>query len=70
MPILVKTAGWMGSIIAILALIIMLLKQIIGFIGFLTMIIKIGIVLLFVVLFLGIGILAYKAWKSGQKASE
>ncbi len=70
MPILVKTAGWMGSIIAILALIIMLLKQIIGFIGFLTMIIKIGVVLLFVVLFLGIGILAYKAWKSGQKASE
>lgn len=70
MPILVKTAGWLGSIIAILALIITLLKQIIGFIGFLTMIIKIGIVLFFVVLFLGIGILAYKAWKSGQKASE
>ena len=70
MPIMVKAAGWIGSIIAILALVIMLLKQIIGFIGFLTAIIKIGIVLLFVVAFLAVGILAYKAWKSSQKARE
>jgi len=67
MPILIKTAGWLGSFLAILALIIALLKQVIGFIGFLTMVIKIGIVLLFVLLFLGVALLAYKAWQSSKK---
>ena len=66
----IKAAGWMGSILAILALVITLLKQVIGFIAFLTTIIKIGIVLVFVAVFLGIGILAFKAWKSGQSTSE
>ncbi len=70
MPIWIKTAGWLGSVLAILALIITLLKQIIGFIGFLTMILKIGIVLLFVVVFLGVGFLAFNAWKSSQKSRE
>lgn len=67
MPFLVmKAAGWVGSILAILALVIALLKQVIGFIGFLTFIIKIGVVLVFVAIFLAVGIMAYKAWKSGQ----
>jgi len=67
MSILIKTAGWLGSVLAILALVIALLKQVIGFIGFLTMVIKIGIVLLFVLLFLGVALLAYKAWQSSKK---
>ena len=66
MLIFIKTAGWLGSILAILALIIALLKQVIGFIGFLTMVIKIGVVLFFVLLFLGVGLLAYKAWQSSR----
>lgn len=70
MPIWIKTAGWLGSVLAIFALIITLLKQIIGFIGFLTMVIKIGIVVLFVLVFLGVGLLAFKAWKSSQKSVE
>ncbi len=65
-----KAAGWLGSLLAILALIIALLKSIIGFIGFLTAIIKVGVVLLFVALFLFVAILGYKAWKSGQKSSD
>lgn len=56
--------------LAILALIITLLKQVIGFIGFLTMVIKIGIVLLFVLLFLGVGMLAFKAWQSSKKGND
>ncbi|MEZ5307719.1 MAG: hypothetical protein R2684_11300 [Pyrinomonadaceae bacterium] len=64
----IKVAGWTGSILAILALIIALLNKIIGFIGFMTMIIKVGVVLLFVALFLGVGILAFRTWQSGKKS--
>lgn len=59
-----------GSILVILALIVTLLKQIIGFIGFLTTIIKIGIILLFVALLLGVGIMILRTWKTSQTSKE
>jgi hypothetical protein len=59
-----------GGIFVILALIITLLKQVIGFIGFLTAIIKIGVILLFVALFLGVGLLILRTWKSSQTSNE
>jgi hypothetical protein len=62
--------GRWGSIFVIIALIITLLKQIIGFIGFLTTIIKIGILLMFVALFLGIGIMILRTWKSSKTSKE
>ncbi len=62
--------SWLGTILAILALVITLLKQIIGFIGFLTFIIKVGVVLFFVALFLGIGIMILRTWKSSQASKE
>ena len=64
------TAGKWGSVFVILALIITLLKQIIGFIGFLTTILKIGIVLVFVALFLGIGLLVLKTLKSSKSRED
>ncbi|REK02082.1 MAG: hypothetical protein DWQ38_06785 [Acidobacteria bacterium] len=64
------TAGKWGSIFVILALIITLLKQIIGFIGFLTTIIKVGIILVFVALFLGVGLLVLKSWKSSKRKED
>ncbi len=70
MSIFVKTAGWLGSVLAILALVIALLKQIITFIGFLTMVIKVGIVLLFIAVFIGIGLLALRAFQSNKKSSQ
>lgn len=66
-------SGWMvtaskwGSVFVIIALIITLLKQIIGFIGFLTTIIKVAVILVFVVLFLGVALLVLKSWKSSKK---
>ena len=57
-------------IFVILTLIVSLLKQIIGFIGFLTTILKVGVVLAFVALFLGIALLFFKTWKSGQANKE
>lgn len=59
-----------GSIFVVIALIITLLKQIISFIGFLTFIIKIAVVLFFVAIFLGIGVMILRTWKSNQASTE
>ncbi len=67
MSILLKAAGKWGSIVAVVALVIALLKQIIAFIGFLTFAIKALIVLVFLALFLGVGFLILRAWKENQQ---
>lgn len=59
-----------GSIFVILALIITLLKQIIAFIGFLTTVIKIAVVLFFVAIFLGVGFLVLRSFRSDRSAKE
>ncbi len=66
MSILLKAARKWGSIVALVALVIALLKQIIAFIGFLTFAIKAVIVLVFLALFLGVGFLLLRAWKENQ----
>ena len=58
MPVL-KAAGIGGSILAILALVIYLLKTIISFIAFLTGAIKILVVLLFVAVLVFVGLAAF-----------
>ena len=61
MPLWVAAAGKWGSIFAILALVIALLKQIIGFIAFLTTAIKVIIILVFVALIIGIGMMILRS---------
>ena len=63
-----RAAGKWGSIFVILALVVTLLKQIIGFIGFLTTVIKIGIILVFVALLLGVGLVVLKSLKGSNKS--
>lgn len=55
MSVLLKAAGKWGSVLVILALIVTLLKQVIAFVGFLTMAIKFIVVIAFVALIVGIG---------------
>ena len=69
MPVL-KAAGVGGSILVILALIITFLKQIIAFIGFLTFAIKILLVVAFVAVLLGVGIMVLRAMNDRRKAKE
>ncbi len=59
-----------GSIFAILALVITLLKQIIAFIGFLTTATKVMIILFFVAVFLGVGMLILRTWKSTRSSED
>ncbi len=56
-----------SSIFAILALVITLLKQIIAFVGFLTAAIKLFIVLIFVALLLGVGLMVLRGRKEKIK---
>lgn len=70
MSIWMKAAGKWGSVLVILTLIITLLKQIIGFIGFLTFAIKIIVLLAFVILFLGVGALVLRTWNANRKTHE
>ena len=62
MPVWFKAAGIGGSLLALIALVIVFLKQIIAFIGLLSMIIKFSVVLIFVAVFLGIGLMVFRAY--------
>lgn len=70
MPVWFKAAGKWGSILVILTLIITLLKQFIAFIGFLTAAVKIIVVLVFLALFLGVGMIVFRTWSDRRKARE
>lgn len=70
MSVWMRAAGIGGSIAVILALIIVFLKQIIAFIGFLTFAIKIIVVIVFVALFIGVGLLVLRTLKEKRKAKE
>lgn len=70
MPVWLKAAGKFGSILVILTLIVTLLKQVIAFVGFLTAAIKIGVFLIFALLFLGVGLMVFRSWNVRRKAKE
>jgi len=69
MSIWYKAAGW-GTVFAILALVVTLLKQIIAFIGFLTFAIKILVVLAFVALFVGVGFMVFRSWNANRQSKN
>jgi hypothetical protein len=67
---MLKAGGIGGSILVILALVIYLLKTLIAFIAFLTGAIKILIVLGFVVLLVGVGLMVLRGLKDRRRATE
>ena len=62
-----KAAGIGGSILAILALVIYLLKTLISLIAFLTGALKILVVLVFVAVIVGIGFMIIKGWNEARR---
>jgi hypothetical protein len=65
-----KGTGIGGSIIVILALVIYLLKTLIAFIAFLTGAIKIIIILAFVVLIVGVGLMVLKGLRDRRSPKD
>ena len=70
MPVWLRATGVGGSILVILALVITFLKQIIAFIGFLTMAIKLVVILGFIGLLAVIGFMIIKSWNSKRKIND
>ncbi len=69
MPIWLSIAGKWGGIIAIIALVITLLRQIIELVGFLMFAVKIALVLGFIGLIVSIGYLAIRTWQQRRRES-
>jgi hypothetical protein len=70
MPTWLRTAAGWGSILALIALLIAFVKQLIAFIGFITFAIKAIVVLAFIVVFVAVAFLVFKAWSSSQKHKD
>lgn len=66
----VKATGIGASLLVILALIITLLKTLIAFVGFLTGAVKILIVLVFVMLLVGVGLMVLRGLKDRRRPTE
>jgi hypothetical protein len=65
-----KAAGGIGSILVLIALVITFMKSLIAFVGFITLAIKILIVLVFVALIVGIGYMMLKGWNESRRARD
>ena len=70
MPVWLKAAGWGGSVLIIIALVITLLKQLIALIGIVTGAIKLLIIIAFVAVFLIVGVLVLKGIQENRKKRE
>lgn len=65
-----KAAGIGSTLLALVIIVIAFFKQLIAFIGFLTFAIKAVIVLGFIMLFLGVGLVVFKAWSNSKRQKE
>ena len=68
MLMFLKGTGVVGSVLAIIDLVIDLLKAVIGFIGFMAVAVKLIILLAFLALFAGVGFMALRAYQ-GRNAN-
>lgn len=63
----IKSAGLIGGLLAVIALVIALLKQIIALVSFLMFAIKASLFVGFIALFLVIGFLAIRTWQQRNR---
>lgn len=65
-----QSSGIWSSILVIITLVITLLKNLIAFVGFITTAIKVLLVIVFVSLLVGVGLLVYRAMQEKKKSSD
>ncbi len=70
MPVFLKAAGIGGSLLALIAIIILFFKSLIAFIGFITGAIKVLIVVLFLILIVGVGFLVFRGISNSRRAKD
>ena len=69
MVMFVKAASFLGSLLVVIALVIALLKALIGFVGFLAFAVKMIIVIAFLLLFAAVAFMLLRAWQEKQRSS-
>jgi len=62
-----KAASILGSLLVVIALVITLLKALIGLVGFIGFAIKLFIVIAFLGLFIFVGLALLRAWQDKQR---
>lgn len=67
---MLKAAGIGGSLLVAIALLIAFLKSAIAFIGFITIAIKILIVIVFIAVFVGVAFLVFNGIKNSRRKSD
>ncbi|MFL6375078.1 MAG: hypothetical protein ACJ73D_10460 [Pyrinomonadaceae bacterium] len=70
MLLFMKGAGVIGSLLVIIALVITLLKAVIGFVGFLALFKKIVLILAFIAVFAGVGFMVLRSWQEHKKTAS
>lgn len=70
MLLFMKGAGVIGSLLVIIALVITLLKALVGLVGFLALAIKIVIVLAFIAVFFGVAFMVLRSWQEHKKTAS
>ena len=70
MPMWLKSAGIVSSIMVLIALAITLLKMVISLIGFIGVAFKVLVVLVFVALIVAIGLMILKSWKTARRSND
>ena len=65
-----KGAGIIGSLLVLIAMVITLVKTLIGFIGFLSFAIKLIILFAFLALFIAVGLMILKSIKARNHTPE
>ncbi len=67
MSALLKATGIGGSIIALIALVIVLVKSLIALVGTIMFAVKAIIVIAFIALILGVGLVIFRSWSRDRK---
>jgi hypothetical protein len=67
---MLMAAGKWGSILALIALLVVALKQLIVLIGIIGFAIKALLVLAFLALFVGVGFMIYRSWANNRKQEQ
>lgn len=71
MPFFLKAAAGIGSsLLVVIALVIALLKGLIGLIGFITTAIKIVVILAFVAVFILVGLMVFRTIRDSNRNRE
>ena len=70
MLLFMKGAGVVGSLLVIIALVITLLKALIGFVGFIAIVVKLALILAFVAVICGVGFMCLRSWQEHKKTAS